>query len=166
MNSKILNSILFLGISLTSMAQVDFKLIPIVEAASNAALSNKLVFAYFTAEGCAPCVVLEKTVFSDDSFGTYINEKFVAVKSNGVSVNSKFEKMRHKIHAFPTIVYFDATGAELFRIEGKKTKEELMLVSNLILNGEIEKAIEMYPIPVHEDDIFSKDSVPNGGKIK
>lgn len=163
---SVLNIVLFFLLCMNSNAQVDFKLMPIVDAAAQAKEQNKLVFVEFTAEGCPPCVVMEKEVFSNPTFGNLINERFIAVKSNGLTTNSKFEKMRHKIHGFPTIVYFDGNGIEIFRVEGKRTLEEMLTLSNLILEGNIERAIELFPLPVHQEQIFSKDSIPQNGPIK
>lgn len=152
-----LHIIFVLVLSSMGFSQVNFQKIPIVDAAKMAGDQGKIVFVEFTAEGCPPCLVLEREVFANSEFGKLINENFVAVKSDGTSVNSKFEKMRHKITAFPTVIYFDTTGTEIFRVIGRKSLQDMTQITNLILKNQVEKAKELFPFIIEEENIFSDD---------
>lgn len=160
MKAASLHIIFVLVLFSMGFSQVNFQKIPIIDAAKMAGDQGKIVFVEFTAEGCPPCLVLEREVFANPEFGKLINENFIAVKSDGTSVNSKFEKMRHKITAFPSVVYFDSTGTEIFRVVGRKSLEEMTQITKLVMNNEIQKAMEQFPYEVRDDNIFSNDSIP------
>ena len=53
------------------------------EAAAKAKQENKLMLMDVYATWCVPCQKLDKTVFSDNEIGEFINSKFVSLKVDG-----------------------------------------------------------------------------------
>lgn len=101
-----------------------------VKAAIEKAKSErKLVFIDFYADWCAPCKEIEKTVFPDSRFHTYVNENFVVLKihtdnyENGGSDYA--EKMG--VGSLPTMMVINSKGDELGRITGFKTTNTFLL---------------------------------------
>jgi thioredoxin-related protein len=79
----------------------------------------------FTAEWCAPCHQLDAEVFADPELAAEINERFVAIRvtdryredGRNTPVVAELQR-RYGVNAFPTVVFTNASGGELARLEG------------------------------------------------
>lgn len=79
----------------------------------------------FTADWCAPCHQLDREVFADPVLAAEINRRFVPIR---VTDRQKEEgrnpplvtelQRRYGVNGFPTLIFANAGGSELGRMEG------------------------------------------------
>lgn len=91
---------------------------------------NKFIFVDCYATWCAPCKKMEKDVFTNDTLGEFINQKFVAVKiqfdttaDDSRCVKQWYESAReftnkYGINKFPTFLFFSPNGDLLHEAVG------------------------------------------------
>ncbi len=79
----------------------------------------------FTAEWCAPCHELDREVFADPGLAAEINRRFIPIrvtdrqKEDGRNAPLVAElQRRYAVNGFPTLIFANASGAELARMEG------------------------------------------------
>ncbi|MES2800045.1 MAG: thioredoxin family protein [Bacteroidota bacterium] len=118
-----------------TQAEVKFNSFSIAQALEEAKSQHKKVFVVFSNLECSPCRWMDLNVYSDSLFSATTNENFINVKSNGYTINGKYEVMHYKVYTLPTMIYFDENGKELYRIEGKRDKSKMTEIAALVLNG-------------------------------
>ena len=100
-----------------------------------AATTRKPILYDFTADWCAPCHELDEQVFSDPEIAAEINERFIPVRvvdrqredgRNPPAVDAL--ERRYAARGFPTVVFAEADGTELARMEGFRGREEFRKV--------------------------------------
>ena len=79
---KILSIVVLLMLSITVIAQTNFRTITYKQALEAAKTENKLVFMDFYTDWCGPCKLMTREVFPTKTVGDYFNEKFVSIKVN------------------------------------------------------------------------------------
>ncbi|MDP9191637.1 MAG: thioredoxin family protein [Acidobacteriota bacterium] len=113
--------------------------VPLENAGSLAASSNRILLIDFTADWCAPCHLLDAEVFSDPVLAKEINERFIPVRvidrmreegRNSPSVEAL--ERRYSVRSFPTVLFVDADGTERARMEGYGGPEEFRRVMESI----------------------------------
>lgn len=87
--------------------------------------SNKILFVDFYATWCGPCKQLEKEVFTNNEVGNYFNEHFISKRIDAESEEAELVKQIN-IEAYPTLVFFDASGEILYKIEGAPDAEQMV----------------------------------------
>ena len=91
-----------------------------------AATQNRLVLVHFTADWCAPCQRLEKTVFNNSIFAHSVTQDFVPVKinvSNTPSIAKQFN-----VTSWPTDIVMTANGQELHRMVSPQNDQQYLNV--------------------------------------
>ncbi|MES2800042.1 MAG: thioredoxin family protein [Bacteroidota bacterium] len=129
----------------TSYANINFETVDIESVFEKAKASERFIFVEFSAEHCGPCVWMETNVFSDPQVARFVNINFIPVKSNGISVNSKFEKYKYNIQMFPTILFLAPDGEEIARIEGKTDAVNLEEIARLVTENKLEELEKLLP---------------------
>jgi thioredoxin-related protein len=102
---------------------------------------NKYIFMDCYASWCAPCKYMDSEVYSNDSIGFYVNEKFISVKikmdtiiandgknQEGAYNDSYLIQKKYKITAFPSYLFFSPNGVILHKEIGAKNREEFIAV--------------------------------------
>lgn len=87
-------------------------------AMNDAKKQDKAILLYYTAEWCAPCRVMESTVFKDEEALKYINSKFVFVK---VDIDTEYGKELSKefpVRDIPAYNTINLNRELLFAFEG------------------------------------------------
>lgn len=81
-----------------------------------AKVENKPVFIDFYATWCGPCKQMAETVFTDEELATYFDSHFLCLR---VDID-KFPKLaeKYQIQSIPTLVFLDAKGKEIRRLDG------------------------------------------------
>lgn len=95
------------------------------EAERIAATAPRPMLLDFTAAWCAPCDRLDEEVFRNPEIAAEINERFLPVRvvdrqredGRNSPLVDRLQK-RHDARAFPTIVFTDAGGKAIARMEG------------------------------------------------
>jgi thiol:disulfide interchange protein len=103
------------------------------EALDLAKKENKLVFVDFYTTWCGPCKLLKKNTFSNESVGTYYNEKFInitidAEKGEGIDLAKKYN-----VIAYPTLIFLDSDGNMKHQALGYKSHEEFLELGQSVI---------------------------------
>ena len=107
------------------------------EAVHESKKSDKLMMLVFQgSDWCAPCIKLDREVWSTEAFKKYASEHYVMLqadfprkKKNALSekqtiANAKLAEMYNKNGVFPFVVVLDAKGKVLGETSYKKTTPE------------------------------------------
>lgn len=99
-------------------------------ALAAAGKTGKSVLYDFTAAWCVPCHRLDQEAWSDDAIAEKVNAGFVAARvvdrqrEDGKNTPAVQElHRRYNIQAFPTLLVTDASGREIGRSEGFRSRE-------------------------------------------
>ena len=107
-----------------------------VDAAfAQAAKANKPVFLYWGAKWCPPCNQLQATLFNRQDF-IERSRAFVPVYIDGDSPGAQKLGARYKVRGYPTMVMFNAQGAELTRLPGEVDAVLYTQVLTLSMNAQ------------------------------
>ncbi len=100
------------------------------QAKAKAKKENKYLFVDCYATWCQPCKQMDKDVYTSESVGNYINEKFVAIKVQMDKTQSDNEQVKRwypdaamiasnfNVQAFPTFIFFDTNGTPVHKAVG------------------------------------------------
>lgn len=102
---------------------------------------NKIVFIDCYTEWCQPCKKMEKETFTDKKVGDFFNKHFICVKVDMEKGEGPIILNMYKINSFPTLIFVNADGDEVFRRVGDKTVDELLKVGEEALVSK-----EVYPV--------------------
>ena len=96
-----------------------------LEAAIALAKSEKKpVFIDFYADWCAPCKVLEESVFRDYDVAEYMNKNVINVRVNIEKGKGASIKEQMYVRVLPTLLFLDSNGDEIARKEALPLIEE------------------------------------------
>jgi len=84
---------------------------------TRAAAEDKLLFVHFTAAWCMPCQWMENNTFQDAELGSFVNERFLAVKVDIDERQGVRLKEEYEIVALPSMLIFDPRGLIVGRYE-------------------------------------------------
>ena len=92
---------------------------------------QKLAIIEFYTARCGVCVKLEKQTFSNPELATFISQKYVPFRIDGLSFTDEGVELAQKYHvrAYPTIVVIDSNGNLIKTLEGFFTPS--ILISEL-----------------------------------
>lgn len=93
-------------------------------AISRAKAEKKPIFLDFYADWCAPCKVLEESVFRDEDVAEYMNKNVINVRVNIEKGNGKSLKEQMYVRVLPTLLFLDSNGDEIARKEALPLIEE------------------------------------------
>lgn len=120
---------IFCGLSWNSQAQgIKFTAGNWKEILALAEQEKKLVFVDCYTEWCQPCKKMEKEIFPLKKVGEYFNTHFINVKMDIEKGEGPVILNMYKINAFPTLLFVNGKGEEVFRMVGSKTGKELLQV--------------------------------------
>ncbi len=106
---------------------IQFRSISLEEAKKAAKKEKKIIFIDAYAAWCGPCKMLDKNTFSDQSVGTYFNDKFINLKIDCEKHADGPEVMRtYGVSAYPTLLWVDAEGKLVKKEVGYKSPEQLL----------------------------------------
>lgn len=132
-------------LSLTAMAQTNFRHISFAEAQKAAKKEKKLIFVDFYTSWCGPCKYMANTVFPQKAVGDFMNDKFVCVKYDAEKEEADLVN-RSNLQAYPTFIIFNADGTEVNRKIGGGSAESFITDMDRLRKAEFtpEKIRERY----------------------
>ena len=89
---------------------------------------KKLIFVDCYTSWCGPCKMLAKNVFTQDKVADFYNTEFVCVKMDMEKGEGPVILNTYKINAFPTLLFVNGEGGEVYRIVVSKKEAELLQV--------------------------------------
>ena len=98
-------------------ASIDFQEISLAEAQRQAERDDKLFFLHFRANWCMPCQWMEQNTFRDAELGTFVQNKYVAVKVDIDRADNRALLERFEVTQLPTVLIFSTSGVLLKKIE-------------------------------------------------
>ncbi len=99
------------------------------EVLEMAGREGKLVFVDCYTDWCQPCRKMEKQIFPSKKVGKFFNEHFINVKMDMERGEGPVLLNTYKINAFPTLLFVNAEGAEVYRVAGAKDEGGLLKVA-------------------------------------
>ncbi len=90
--------------------------------------SGKFVMQVFVKPRCPECGLLEKSALKDEDVRTLLSERFVAIRSDLARPDGKADAENYGVETFPTILFFNAKGAQIesATLQGTITTEKLL----------------------------------------
>ncbi|MGL4629675.1 MAG: thioredoxin family protein [Leadbetterella sp.] len=146
---KIVTILWILIVSITSYSQaVKFDKATWKSILEKASSNKKPIFLDIYASWCGPCKLLEKQTYPNGKVGKYMNANFINVKLDGEIGEGVTLAEQFKVDSYPTLIYLNSSGEEVYRVSGFQEPEEFIKVSKLALEetkkqplSEIEKQI-------------------------
>ncbi|MBF0589132.1 MAG: thioredoxin fold domain-containing protein [Magnetococcales bacterium] len=124
------------ALSLSTPAQALFQepffedsFLNLSEDAQDAAQSGRILMVFYEQEGCPYCTRLHKETLSDPKVRAYLTKHFYPIMLDlfgsraltdfkGNTMPEKKFVRKQGVHFTPTIVFYGADGAQLFRVSG------------------------------------------------
>ncbi|MCG8578565.1 MAG: DUF255 domain-containing protein [Bacteroidales bacterium] len=105
------------------------------QAFEQAMQEGKQVFVNYTTKGCAPCRMMEMSVYTNDSIADKMNKNFISIKLDPIKDKSLEKRARevHQIKGFPTMLFFNANGELISKNVGGKDVKEFNLILDEVL---------------------------------
>ena len=85
---------------------------------------KKVLFIDFYTSWCAPCKVMEQSVFQDVLVADYMNQNCICIRVNAEKDNGPNMKIAYAIDAYPTMLFYSSKGDEVARKIGSMGIEE------------------------------------------
>ena len=104
--------------SCSSNAEVHFLNISFADAKALAAKEHKTVMVDFYTSWCGWCKTLDKNTYTDANVAKITDAKFIALKLDAEKGEGIALAKQYHVSGYPTIVFFDKTGAEVDRVVG------------------------------------------------
>jgi thiol-disulfide isomerase/thioredoxin len=104
------------------------------EIKAQAKKENKLIFLDFYTVWCAPCKKMAMEVFPLPEAGTFFNKHFINVKVDAEKGEGIKLAKTYSPSGYPTLIFTDPDGKQLYRTTGAETAEELIKHGKVALN--------------------------------
>jgi len=121
MKKIILLVLILISYSNLSWAQIKFEKFDWAQLSEISAKENKIIMIEMTASWCYWCKLMEKKVFPKKEVGDFFNSNFLNAKLyDNEEAAEEFAK-KYKVESFPTFLFLDKDGKQIFRIDGAIT---------------------------------------------
>lgn len=120
---------------------------------AKAKAENKYIFVDAYTTWCAPCKLMDREVYPNDTVGDHMNEKFISLKVQMDSTgrdneevkrwyaDARFLNREYRIQGFPGFLFFNSAGTLIYKDGGYKNVPDFI---NLINNAVDPKNIIFY----------------------
>ncbi len=123
---KLIFSLLVSLVSLSGMAQTNFRQISFNEGIEAAKKEGKLVFVDFHTSWCGPCKRMAKEVFPTKQVGDYMNSHFVCLAIDAEKGEGKELAKTYNIKAYPTMTIIRTDKSEAGNVVGYRSPSQLV----------------------------------------
>lgn len=106
---------------------------------------NKLIFIDVYASWCGPCKQMDKYVYTDNSLGSFVNDRFVSVKVQMDTNTYNEEKMlqnarvvyaNYRIDGYPTFLFLNSNGELVYKDLGYKGIEDFFTTARTAVKSD------------------------------
>ncbi|MDF3026741.1 MAG: Thioredoxin protein [Fluviicola sp.] len=123
-------------ISTCSFGQIKFEHGTLDEALAKAKQAKKPLFVDVYATWCGPCKQMAATSFIDPEVTAYYNANFISLKLDGEKNDGPAVMQKYGISAYPTLLYFNASGDLVGKVVGALQAKQLLSKGKDIINPE------------------------------
>ncbi len=116
---------------------VKFQEISFEQAFEQARQEGKQVFINYSTKGCAPCKMMDMSVYTNAGIAEKMNDRLICIKLDPIKDKSieKRAKEVHQINGFPTMLFFKADGELMSKAVGGKSVEEFNMILDEVLKN-------------------------------
>jgi thiol-disulfide isomerase/thioredoxin len=118
----------------TMNAQVTFEHGTWDEVKAKAEKENKPIFVDAYTVWCGPCKWMTKNIFTQKQVGVYMEQNFIAYKMDMEKGEGPAFAKTNKVVAYPTLLYFDASGDLIHKGVGSRDADGLIELCNNALD--------------------------------
>lgn len=118
-------------------AQVSFKSLSLPDAQRQAAAQRTGIMIDFYTDWCYWCKVMDGKTFSDAAVANYANSKFLCLKMDAEKGDGLVLAEKFAVSGYPTVMFIDADGHELYRVVGFEAPEKFLKSMNVASMGSI-----------------------------
>lgn len=97
---------------------------------------DKLVFLDAYTTWCKPCILMQENVFTHQKVADFYNSRFVNAQFNMESEEGEELAEMYDVKAYPTLLFIDGDGHEIYRAVGKYDPDEFITLGQTALNPE------------------------------
>lgn len=138
MKNLVIILVFFFSVGLcTAQENKDVKFLDISfeQAFEKANQEGKQVFVKYSTKGCAPCKIMDMSVYTDAGIATKMNQNFICIKLDPIKDKSLEKRARevHQIKGFPTMIFFKENGTLISKAVGGKSVEEFNTILDDVL---------------------------------
>jgi len=111
---------LIISISATGQEVTGIKFIKenLVQAKSQAAKEDKVIFVDAYTTWCGPCKMMDRTTFKDEAVTEFYNENFVNLKMDMEKGDGPSFAQSHSVRGYPSLLFLNAGGELVHRSLG------------------------------------------------
>ena len=111
--------VLFASSSMTN-AEVHFKDMTFADALKQAKKEKKIIMIDYYTTWCGWCKRLDRDTYSSDEIGKYADDNVISLKLDAEKGEGMTLAKKASITGFPTIVFYNGDGKEIYRVVGYK----------------------------------------------
>ncbi|MEJ6600717.1 MAG: thioredoxin family protein [Crocinitomicaceae bacterium] len=127
---------------------IKFEKLTLKQGLEKAKKENKKFFIDVYATWCGPCKYLDKSVFTDQDLGDFMNENFVCLKLDGELADGESLMIEFNLNSYPTMLFLSPERALEKKIVGAVSASEIQRVGTNVLNPE---STEIYKLKKRYD---------------
>ena len=113
-------ALIFIASSSVTFAEVHFKDVTFADALKQAKKEKKIIMVDYYTTWCGWCKKLDRDTYSSDELGKYADDNIISLKLDAEKGEGMSLAKKAGVTGFPTIVFYNADGKEIYRIVGYK----------------------------------------------